>query len=306
MSHGLRPVPCPLCGANDPQIRFPARGAGAEELAGDLLACTSSGLACHGDVVRCRRCGMVYANPQPDPDELLALYAEVQDPTYVTQREGRVRTFLWLLDRLHRFVERPGALVDVGCYTGIFMELAAERGWQVSGIEPSRWAAAIARDTGVGPVHCGAVDEAPVAANSLDLVTMWDVIEHLADPAGMVEWCASVLRPGGLLALTTHMIDSPAARLMGTRYPFLMSMHLVHFSRATIRRLLADRGFEVLAIEGHRRTVMLDYLLDRIWSLAPALAALLRPLARIGVVRRTPVHVRGLGLVNVFARLGSS
>ena len=245
---------------------------------------------------------MVYSNPQPEAGALLSSYGEDRDPLYLTQREGRERTFSFLLDRIERFVDRPGVMLDVGCYTGVFMELAAARGWQASGIELSDWAVSIARSTGVGPVHHGTLAEAGIEHGSMDLVCMWDVIEHLSAPGDVIDEVAAILRPGGLLALTTHMIDSVTARLMGSRYPFLMSMHLLHFSRFTMWRLLEDRGFEIITFEGHRRTVMRDYLFDRVWNLFPSSSGILKPLTRFHLVRRIPVHIRGLGLKNVFAR----
>jgi SAM-dependent methyltransferase len=300
MSEGAVHVPCPLCGRDCPELLFAARGTTA---AGDPSAtfdCTSPHLGDHGPVVRCTACSMVYADPRPTPVQLRAAYARVHDPEYQVQRRGRELTFAAQVRTLCELVEPPAELLDVGCYTGVFMEVAAGAGFSVRGTELSAWAAEQARSLAVGEVLEAEVLELDLAPSSVDVVTMWDVLEHLPDPVAAVRKAAGLLRPGGVLALSTHLIDSPAARLLGTRYPFLMDMHLVHFSRATLHRLLHEAGFTGIRIDAHRRCVMLDYLLGRIASMVPASRRLLAPLARGSFARRRPVWVRGLGLINAY------
>jgi len=295
-----RHVCCPVCGADDAELRFSATGDGV--VGHDAYRCTSPGLGRHGPIVRCRRCGATYADPQPDPDELLEAYRRVEDPLYLGQTAGRVRTFEVLLDELHALVRPPGTLLEVGCYTGVFLAAAAAAGWQAVGLELSGWAAAVARrETGL-EVHECTLETAAVEPASLDAVAMWDVIEHVARPAELLGRAAELLRPGGVLGLSTHFLDSAAARLLGGRYPFLMDMHLTHFTRATLARVLADSGLEVVAFRPHRRYVSWGYLLDRIGATLPPAAPIVRVLARRGLAGRRMVAVRGLGLRNVWAR----
>jgi SAM-dependent methyltransferase len=244
---------------------------------------------------------MVYADPQPHADDLLAAYAAVEDPQYLDQQRGRELTFNKLARRLAQFVRPPADVLDVGCYSGVFLEAAADSGYRVRGLELSRWAAEIARSLAVGPVDEVALDKLELPASSLDVITMWDVIEHLPQPRQAVARVHELLRPGAVLALSTHLIDSPAARILGTRYPFLMDMHLVHFTRATLGRLLTELGFEIVGFEGHSRCVMLDYLLGRAGRMLPFSRPLLGPVSRLRPLGRLPVWVRGLGLVNVWA-----
>lgn len=302
MTDDWRHVRCPLCRADAPRLLFPAHRGRAE--AGGKLSCccTSTGLASHGPIVACRECGMVYGDPQPIPSELLQAYRDVTDPTYLRQRRGRELTFARQLGLLHSHAQPPGFLVDVGCYTGVFLELAARAGWRVAGLELSEWAADIAAALQVGEVHRCSLTDFRLPQASADVVTAWDVIEHLTDPTGDLAHVAELLRPGGVLALSTHLIDSAAARLLGTRYPFLMDMHPVHFSGATLRRLLAEADFEILTVRAHRRTIMADYLLERVWSLLPIFRPLFRPLSKRAWVRRLPFTVLGVGLVDVIAR----
>jgi len=248
---------------------------------------------------------MVYANPQFEAGDLLNAYREVEDPDYLQQRRGRELLFTRLLGALQRFNEPPGRLLDIGCYTGVFLETAAGAGWQVEGIEPSWWAAEIARRAGPWEVQNCSLQEADLVSGTLDVISMWDVIEHLPLPCEALDSCARVLRPGGVLAISTHLLDSLVPRLMGARYPFLMDMHPVHFTHRTIKLALANAGFEVLSIEGHRRAVMLDYLMERLSHVVPFSGPMLRLLLRIPTIWDRSVTVRGVGLFNIFARRGA-
>src|SRR5262249_22346046 len=111
-----------------------------------------------------------------------------------------------------------------------------------------------------------------------------------------------VLRPGGLVGITTMNIDSPVARLLGPRWPWLMQMHLYYFSVATLSALLRRCGFQVVAVTPHRRIVRLSYLLSRAERWTPRLPELLQAGAhRLGLAERlVPVDLGDI--FTLFAR----
>jgi len=301
-------VDCPLCGTRDFTLCFPATASAADDGTSDRFRCTSPYLSQHRDIVRCNRCRMIYVNPQLAPERLLEIYSRVEDPLYLEEEGARERTFTRSLRQLENLVSPPGCLLDVGCYAGVFMRVAAAAGWTVTGVEPSLWAAAIARREGVGAVHSGSLEKAGLKPGSFDVICIWDVIEHLGDPAAMLREIRRLLKPGGFLALSTHLLDSPAARLLGPRYPFLQDMHVVHFTRSTLQRILADTGFEVISRSVHRRVLRLGYLLDRMQKGVrfPPLRWLAARLGRSRLIREYFVSIGFMGLVNVFARAQSS
>jgi len=297
-------VNCPLCASPDSSLRYPAsKGAVATQTA-DTFRCTAPYLSRHGDIVRCDRCHLLFSNPQLPPERVLAIYRAVEDPIYLEEETARERTFARSLHQLHRLAAPPGRLLDVGCYTGVFMKLAAREGWDVTGVELSVWAAAIARQSGGGPVFSRPLEESGLEAQSFDVISLWDVIEHLSHPAAMLKNVHRLLKTGGIVAVSTHRMDSPAARLLGRRYPFLMDMHLVHFSRPTLNRMLQECGFEVLAWRRHVRVLRLGYFLDKLEKgtrLAPV-KKFFGWLSRRKFLRRRFISVGSLGLANVFAR----
>ena len=297
-------VNCPLCGSPDSSLRYPASNGAAATLTADTFRCTAPHLSRHGDIVCCDRCHLLFSNPQLAPERMLAIYQAVEDPVYLEEEAARERTFARSLRQLHRLTAPPGRLLDVGCYTGVFMKLAAREGWDVTGVELSAWAAAFARRSGGGPVLSRPLEESGLEDRSFDVISLWDVIEHLNRPAFMLKNVHRLLKSGGIVAISTHRMDSPAARLLGRRYPFLMDMHLVHFSRPTLKRMLQECGFEVLAWRRHVRVLRLGYFLDKLEKGARSalLKKILGWLSRRKFLRRRFISVGSLGLANVFAR----
>ncbi len=211
-------VNCNLCGRDDYRVRFPSTNEN-DKLDIDAMRCTYSGYGHHAQIVECLHCGLVYANPRWPSDVVLDAYSAVEDETYVEERIGRELTFRHHLHQMERITGPAGGrdLLDVGAYIGVFVEVAQAAGWRAQGIEPSAWAASIAQSRGLD-VRAGTLDSPDLAAESFDVVTLWDVIEHLADPATELQRARALLRPGGWLVIHTMDIDAPIARLMGGRW----------------------------------------------------------------------------------------
>jgi SAM-dependent methyltransferase len=140
-------------------------------------------------------------------------------------------------------------LLDVGCGAGFFLDEARARGWRVCGTEYSERALALARGRG----H--EVTQAPVAvdgfeANSFDVVTAFEVFEHVKDPLSEAAVLARVLRPGGLLYCTTPNFNSVSRRALGPGWSVIeYPEHLWYFTPRTLRRWLERSGFVTQSIE---------------------------------------------------------
>lgn len=262
---------CPGCDADAAQVLHQLPLPPDPLDAQTLYACTSTTFGRGGLVVRCTRCGLIYLNPQPPRDVITESYRQVVDWQYEAERAGRIRTFTRSLDQLARYAD-GGRLLDVGCHVGIFLELAAARGWEVYGVEPSWWAAARARQRGLAVVT-GTLQEASFPSRWFDAVTMWDVVEHFVEPLANLREAARLLKPGGLLAISTMNVESLIARLLGPRWPWFMPMHLVYFSPRTLGDLLHRAHFDLIAVEPHRRVVSVRYLISRLGGRWPRLAA---------------------------------
>lgn len=288
---GLIHVRCNLCGADDFTLLYPStlHSSEAAALDWDAFCCTSTDYHSHFDVVRCNQCGLVYCTPRLDPDVLIGSYEDVEDTLYLAERAGRELTFRKHLRTMERFTG-PGAgrrLLDVGAYIGVFVEVAQQAGWDVTGVEPSHWAVGEAQRAGLNVMQ-GNLQTVELTPASFDVVTMWDVIEHFDEPKREMEAAYRLLKPGGVLVVHTIDIGSPTARLMGAGWPFLMEMHIVFFSRATLRDMAERMGYEFIHVHTQGRYLRLGYLAGRLGAafsepLGKLLQRMLRALGLAGI-----------------------
>jgi len=205
---------------------------------------------------------LVFYNPQPSPGQAAALYArDYLDNEYPPER-ARAQTQL-AHRRLAR-IEREtgiGSLLDVGCGRGHFLAAARERGWKAVGLDVSPVAVRLAAARAGVTVYEGELTVPPRAElGPVDVVTLWDVLEHLRDPVAVLEAVPRWLRPGGLLVVQTQNVRSVTAAWMGRRWEQFVEFHLYHFSSRTLRRALERAGFLAVRIEDIEAFADLDPL----------------------------------------------
>jgi len=293
-------VPCPLCRSTDRRKVYPATKPMSMTPAD--LACTTALLATYDAIVKCRSCGLVYTSPRPSNADIAENYRDVEDTGFIQERRGRELTYQRLIKEMDRILGgRRGRLLDVGCAMGFFPVEARKAGWEVEGLEPSRWAAEYARREFGLAVRGGSVAEAELGSGVYDAITLWDVVEHLTDPVDDFRRLAGALKPGGLLAFSTHSIDSLSARILGRRYPFLMSMHLTHFSSWTTGKLCEKAGLRQVSVTPHLRYLRTGYVIKKLEQVLPRLGGGIHRIARALGLEDRYVVITGLGIFNAFA-----
>jgi SAM-dependent methyltransferase len=268
---GAAPERCVACGGGALALRFAAAGAGAPDRRS--YACTSFGHRAHGPIWACERCRLLFQWPLPSEEALVEAYTAVEDPLYLAEKDNRYLTFRRVLSLLGP--ARGRSLLDVGAYCGFFADVAREAGFRAEGLELSRWAAAHARGLGL-EIHEETLVARAASGARYDVVTMWDVVEHLPDPRRELEAAFELLAPGGRLHLSTIDTSSLVARALGARWPWLMHMHLVYFDRRNLAALLEDVGFRVVDTRNYVHTVSAGYLLRKLAASFPRAAPAFR------------------------------
>ncbi len=211
-------------------------------------------------LVRCPDCRLVFQEPQPNKTVLDGSY--YHDPAFTDALFGPLRAFT--LERASQklaLLRRVGAVrsgmrvLDVGCSSGAWLTVAQEAGMVATGVEIGAATADRARQRGLD-VRTGTLEQAldGLRAERFDLITFWDVLEHLRDPARELDLASRLLAPDGVVAATFPNIEgwyprltySMLARTTGRwEYPEL-PVHLYDFSPATASRLLERAGYRVL------------------------------------------------------------
>jgi predicted TPR repeat methyltransferase len=248
-------VSCPVCGGRDTKTLRPSSyppEIGIAQLRSVYRA--SSDHALMDQVVECRSCRMVYLAPRLDASLIQRDHEEVEDPRFVGQKR----------------------LPDIGCAGGACLAAARDLGFDGEGIEPSRWLNAYARSEYGLNVRQAILTAGVYPEKSFDVVSLWDVLEHVPEPSDILRVARSLLKPDGYLWLNYPNIGSLAARLIGWRWPFWLSVHLHYYRPHAIRRQIEQVGFEVLYTRPHWQQLQLGYLMER----ASTQISFLRPLGK--------------------------
>jgi 2-polyprenyl-3-methyl-5-hydroxy-6-metoxy-1,4-benzoquinol methylase len=192
-------------------------------------------------VLKCRRCGLVFVDPLPEPAVLAAHYDDNYYAEWMnSQKELRLRMWRKRLGNLEKY-RQIGRILDVGCADGIFLKLAKKNGWEILGID----------------IFCGDLFDAGYPDHSFDVVTLWHVLEHVIDPKRYFYEIHRILKPSGLLVVAVPNVNDwvmrVAYRIFKLRPLKLFSkndreIHLYHFSPRTITAYLDKAGFRRLKL----------------------------------------------------------
>lgn len=214
---------------------------------------------------RCVACGHGFTPLRITAQELSQWYAQApHDEAFVSQKMARYKTADRVLGKIETLQPAKGKLLDIGSGPGLFLEAARRRGWQVSGTEPSGWARVWAQThLGISVLEGGYEALAALPAESVDVVCLFDVIEHVLDPHALIAASARVLKKGGWLVLTTPAFDSFLARVMGRRWYCIFPAHIHYFTGSSLNRVLRDHGLSWRLQRSHVRYLGLRYLLVR-------------------------------------------
>jgi SAM-dependent methyltransferase len=191
-------------------------------------------------VWRCRDCGLGYLSPRPTREAIQRYYPS----GYHSGRDELPRLVAQM-----RYLEdvAPGRLLDVGAADGDFLDLAAQRGWQVVGVEPFS-----SRSLERGFKTVADIEDPALEPGSFDAVTAWSVLEHLHDPAAAFARIHELLRPGGRL-----VIHVPNLRSVMSRWSYREDVprHLHFFTGATLRAYGDRYGLPLVRVE-HDTAIM--------------------------------------------------
>ena len=204
------------------------------------------------DILRCRDCDHVFSSFPANPHFDGYWGAEVEDSDHGYWNTARAHMHQ---DFFKRFIlGRSGRLLDMGSGLGFFVKaMSGHVRWETRGCEISPAAVRYARETlGLKNVSCGRLEDADLPQDSFDIITMWDVLDHIPRPDPVLKHCHTLLREGGLCFIRTPnvYVQLPRARLnkllrgMQPGVTYLQARHHAHhYSVSSIRRLLERNGF---------------------------------------------------------------
>lgn len=221
------------------------------------------------DLVKCNQCGLVYLNPQPDDEELKAIYSDDYFKLWYSDdaKQALSQHYFHTLFESHRLSISPGdQLLDIGCGMGAFLQVAQNWQYNVKGVEISPYAANYCRNELKLDVHCGALHTAGYPENFFDVITAFDVLEHLGKVEGMLSTVKNILKTQGRFILLVPNYQSMVFQLdrfirnkKSLPLPNVPE-HLTYFTMNSLTTLLEKYGFKIEKIVTTHANVDGDYL----------------------------------------------
>jgi 2-polyprenyl-3-methyl-5-hydroxy-6-metoxy-1,4-benzoquinol methylase len=243
-------------------------------------------------------CGFVFRAHIPLPEELTEIYDEAyfeDDPDrpdrkgyadYRADETAHRRNARKRLEMLGSVAPNAGRMLDVGCAAGYFVAEARRRGWEAEGVDVSDGIVAWGREHVTDALSAKTFADSDFRSTSLSAVTMWDYIEHSVDARADLEHAFEILRPRGVIAISTGDIESLVARLSGRRWHLLTPRHHNYFfGRKTIVRMLRETGFERIRVAHPSAWYAAGHLVYKLQTIVPGKAG---RLASHGL-RQTPL-----------------
>lgn len=201
-------------------------------------------------IQQCTSCGLGITTPFPGPEERGAVNRETYTlderiKTYTSRRACFEERYRRQLRDIASF-RQSGELLDIGCNIGMFLYEARSAGFDVAGVELNQECAGYARAHYSLDVRSEYLEHAGFAADSFDVVTMFDVLEHVPDLHAILEEVLRVLKPGGLLVVQSPNLDSVMADMTRPDWSWLSPPdHLYHFTPGSLMTLLVQSGYKV-------------------------------------------------------------
>jgi len=201
------------------------------------------------NLMKCENCGLLFIDPQPTWEELSAHYPK--DYHAYLRKDSKITAFLrgfGLWSRVKSIVRKTaiqkGSLLDVGCATGDFLHaFQTATGWDVMGLEIVPEAAAAARAKGLTIIEKD-LEDANLSDGSFDVITLWDVLEHMPNPAKVLRICYALLKPGGSLVLKCPDPSGKEAGLFKESWiGYEAPQHLFGFPQPVLVNKLKEIGF---------------------------------------------------------------
>jgi 2-polyprenyl-3-methyl-5-hydroxy-6-metoxy-1,4-benzoquinol methylase len=225
---------------------------------------------------------------------------------YLSERFTRQLHYRWLMERIRSmttdFQKDKTTLMDVGCGFGFLLDAAQDAGFVVEGLEFNAHAVECAKKKFSFPIHTGDINK--YSGPKKNVITMFDVIEHLPDPLPIVEKISQVLEPKGLFVITTMDCDSFVSRALGARLEDFRRIreHLTFYTRKSLNMILERYGFEVIHTAFHGHTFELGFLSDRIRLINKPLGNISAAMIKTFGLSSVPIHLNPRTKMIVVAR----
>jgi 2-polyprenyl-3-methyl-5-hydroxy-6-metoxy-1,4-benzoquinol methylase len=201
--------------------------------------------------------------------DLISNYSTASDEKHHLQDHFRIRSFSYALKKIINALninseDKNINLIDIGCASGAFLYAATKlTNWNVHGVEPSLKLVEFGKKEYDVHIKQGVFKVEEYSDTKIDIISLWDVLEHVNEPELLIEEVSKTLVNGGYLIINVPNLDSIFARLLGYSWPFYLAVHIHYFKNQTIQKLLKKQNFEICYERAYFQQLGLGYILYR-------------------------------------------
>ena len=265
-------ISCPICESLEYEVWIQP-----ERIENDpkKLYGAASGIKGVQQLVQCTNCSMIYENPRLPEVSIISGYMASEDSDHDSQYLMRRKSFHRALSRNRKSLPRVGSRVlDIGTAGGAFLDAAQDYGYEAYGLEPSIDLVNRGNARGL-KIYPGTIEDNELGAERFDLICLWDVIEHLANPESSLVLAKKHLAADGVLLINFPDIGTLQSKFAGKKFWWIISVHLHHFSKMTMDRICKKVGLTPVSKRRYFQVLEFGYLIEIAFKLGVPFAGVI-------------------------------
>lgn len=192
-------------------------------------------------LVRCRYCDLTYLNPRQKKKDLQKKYGHDYSAGYITKEKSKRKRAKRIVKNILRY-KTAGNFLDIGCSAGFILNEARSQGFETYGIDLSPLGVGYAKDILKLRVNEKDLENSKFPEKFFDVITLYNLIEHIPNPLKLLKEIARVSKKGALIEIWTPNIGHWRAKLSGERWENIFPEHLYYFTVKTLQEMLEKSG----------------------------------------------------------------
>lgn len=276
----MKIMKCAICGTNkDTQVLY-KESIHFEDINTKTFSARRIPEKVHYQLLRCNTCGLIISSPILSTDKIQLLYRKSK-LTYKEEIPSLKKTYGFYLKSALKYLPKKPKLLEIGGGNGFFLEEAKERGVEdFWGVEPSHDAINMARNDIKKRMIEGFFPTAKIKTNSLDIICIFQTLDHIIDPNTFLQECFKVLKKDGIILTILHDTDGLSVKLLGESSPIFDIEHIYLFNKTNLKQIFEKNGFKTVSVFDVKNTYPLRYW-TRMFPLPKALKNLVMNLLKI-------------------------
>jgi len=252
---------CPICGQGIPYQAVYQENFNEDLINEDIFSARRLPDKIHYRIVKCQKCGLIYANPILEEQKITDLYQKSK-LTYQEEIDDLKETYGYYLKRIISLLPARKNLLEIGCGSGFFLEKALEFGFEnIFGVEPSIEAVKQASKSIQNNIIVDVFKPGLFQDNFFDVICAFQIFDHIVNPNEFLANCRNYLKKDGLVLMINHNIGAWTAKILGEKCPMIDIEHPFLYDKKTFKEIFVNNNFKVQKIFDVKNNYPLYYWL---------------------------------------------